>query len=43
MVSNSLRMELGEFLTVLHRLREQSGDEPEYQEFRRCLPSGWPM
>lgn len=43
MVSNSLRMELGEFLTVLQRLREQSGADPEYQEFRRGLPAEWPM
>ena len=43
MVSNSLRMELGEFLGVLQRLREQSADDPEYQEFRRRLPADWPM
>ncbi len=43
MVSNSLRMELQELLTILQQLCQQFQDDPDYQEFRRCLPAEWPM
>jgi hypothetical protein len=43
MVSNTLKMELGELLGTLERLRRESSDDPEYQQLRAALPADWPM
>jgi hypothetical protein len=43
MVSSALNMELDELVETLRRLRQEHGDDPEYQELRRVLPAEWPM
>ncbi len=43
MVSNTLKIDLEEFLKTLQRLRRQFGNSKEYQELRRDLPDDWPM
>ncbi len=43
MVSNTLDMELDDLVATLKRVRETSGDEPEYRELRAPLPDGWPI
>ena len=43
MVSSHLNLELQELLDTLERLRQESGDTPEYLELRRALPDEWPV
>ncbi len=43
MVSNSLNMELQELLALLETLKNESADDPEYQELRGHLPEEWPL
>lgn len=43
MVSNTLKMDLGELLAALKRLKREFGDTREYKELRRDLPKDWPM
>jgi hypothetical protein len=43
MVSSALNMELHELVEALTRIRQESGDDVEYQKLRRRLPAEWPM
>ena len=43
MVSNTLGVSLQELLETLERLRQEHGDNPEYQALRRQLPEEWPL
>lgn len=43
MVSNTLDMELDDLVATLKRVRETSGDDPEYMELRAPLPDDWPI
>ncbi len=43
MVSNTLKINLQEFLDTLKRLRREFGKNREYQELRRDLPDDWPI
>ena len=43
MVSNSLNIDLQEFLKTLRRLGQEHGDGAEYQKLRGELPRDWPL
>ena len=43
MVSNSLNIDLQEFLKTLKRLRQGHGDSAEYQKLRGEIPKDWPL
>jgi len=43
MVSNSLKMDQGEVVAALKRLRANHSDDPEYQRLRKDLPRSWPI
>jgi hypothetical protein len=43
MVSSVLGMTDEELLAALHRIREESADDPEYRQLRDSLPAEWPM
>ena len=43
MVSNTLDMELDDLVATLKRIREDSGEDPEYLELRAPLPDDWPI
>lgn len=43
MVSNSLNIELQELLALLGSMKNESVDDPEYQELRGHLPEEWPL
>ena len=43
MVSNSLDMDLQEFLKTLKQLCRKHGDGAEFQKMRGELPKDWPL
>ena len=43
MVSNSLKIELQEFLDQLEGVRAEFSSDPEYLELRGSLPEDWPL
>ncbi len=43
MVSSALNLELQELIDMLDRLRQEFGDNTEYQQLRQQLPADWPM
>jgi hypothetical protein len=43
MVSNVLRMTTEELEAELARIRDECGDDPEYQALRAQFPPDWPM
>ena len=43
MVSNSLKMDQGDLIKALKRLKRERGKSPEYQKLRRDLPADWPI
>ncbi len=43
MVSNTLDMELDDLVATLKRVRETSGEDPEYLKLRASLPDDWPI
>ena len=43
MVSNTLRMDLGELVAALERVGQACADDPDYVEMRRKLPADWPI
>ena len=43
MVSNSLNIELQALLALLGTLKNESADDPEYQDLRGQLPEEWPL
>ena len=43
MVSNSLNMDLEDFLESLQRIKREYGKSPEYRDWRKQLPKEWPI
>ena len=43
MVSSALNLELQDLIGMLDRLRQEFGDNAEYQQLRQQLPADWPM
>jgi hypothetical protein len=43
MVSNTLRMDLGELVATLERVAQTCADDPDYVAMRGKLPADWPI
>ena len=43
MVSNSLNMNLQDFLQSLQRVKKEHGNSLEYKTWRKQIPKDWPI
>ena len=43
MVSNAVKMDEGDVIAALKRLRAERSNDPKYKELRKDLPKKWPI
>jgi len=43
MVSNSLNMDLQDFVRSLQRIKTEHGNSREFKDWRKLIPKDWPV